>query len=458
MSESTRAASSAVSPVNFTALINARRIGGFQILIAVLCGLIVFAEGYDAQAIAYAAPSIGAAWKIGKGAMGPVFGAGLTGIMIGSLFISPLADKFGRRNVILISTLVFALLTLATTLAQTPGSLAILRLVTGIGIGGAMPNAIALTSEYSSALRRSLLVVLMFCGFSLGSAIGGFVAFGLIPHYGWRAVFYFGGLMPLALLPFLFFLLPESICFLAARDSADPMIGRLLNRVAPGIPGQSRVILDEVKTSRGSVLELLSHGRVQITLLLWVIFFMSLLDLNLIVSWLPSTLAASGTPMGQAVLAGSIFQLGGIAGSVLLAVTSNRLGAARVISVAYVVAAISIGLIAVTHSASAATLLAVAGAGVGVVGGQTAANALPASFYPTTIRATGVGWALGIGRIGSIVGPVVAGILLDMDMPPKQLFLLSVVPVLVAALAAAWLQLLLKSWTGVFRWAFLRGQ
>jgi AAHS family 4-hydroxybenzoate transporter-like MFS transporter len=444
MSQLTRPATSATSSINLTALINGRPVGGFQILITVLCGLIVFAEGYDAPAIAYAAPSIGAAWKIGKGSMGPVFGAGLTGIMIGSLFISPLADKFGRRKVILISTLAFALMTLVTAFAQTPTSLSILRFLTGIGIGGAMPNAIALTSEYSSALRRNLLIMLMFCGFSLGSAIGGFVAVGLIPHYGWQAVFYFGGLMPIVLLPFLFFLLPESICFLAARDSADPMIGKLLNRVAPGTPAHSRVVLDEIKTSRGSVVELVSNGRIQITVLLWIIFFMSLLDLNLIVSWLPSTLAASGTPMGHAVLAGSIFQLGGIVGAVLLGVTSNRLGAGWVLSAAYAVAAISIGLIAETHSASAATMLAVAGAGFGVVGGQIAANALPAAFYPTTIRSTGVGWALGIGRIGSIVGPVVGGILLNMDMPPKQLFLLSVVPILVAALAAAVLQVLLK--------------
>ena len=183
--------------------IDEKPIGRLQIWAILLCAVVVFSEGFDAQAIAYVAPSISAAWALDKGALGPVFGAGLLGIMLGSLLIAPLADRFGRRPIIILSTLAFGILTLATVFAWDLNSLLILRLLTGFGLGGAMPNAIALTSEYSPERRRAFLVMLMFGGFSLGSAGGGFFAAYLVPHYGWHAVFLFGGILPLVLIPIL---------------------------------------------------------------------------------------------------------------------------------------------------------------------------------------------------------------------------------------------------------------
>lgn len=426
--------------VDATRLIDDRPIGRFQIATIVLCALVVFVEGFDAQAIAYVAPSISRDWQLERGALGPVFAAGLLGIMLGSLFIAPLADRLGRRRIILASTVIFGLLTLVTPLASDATGLLVLRFLTGFGLGGAMPNAISLTSEYSPARRRAFLVMLMFGGFSLGSALGGFAAAYLIPHYGWRAVFVLGGVMPLALLPLLIAKLPESLRFLAASGKDADGATALLRRLDPAASPNARVVVLETAVTRGSVAELFHDGRAKVTLLLWVVFFMSLLDLYLIVNWLPTTLTAAGTSIGQAAITGSIFQLGGMVGTIVIGLLSDRVGAARMLTLAYIFAAFCIGMIAITHGGSTATLIAVAGAGFGVVGGQIGANALSATFYPTTIRSTGVGWALGIGRIGSIVGPLVGGVLLALDMPPQQLFLISVVPVLIAAVAAALVQ------------------
>ena len=426
--------------IDASQLIDERPISRFQIMTIILCALVVFVEGFDAQAIAYVAPSISADWALAKGALGPVFAAGLLGIMLGSLFIAPLADRLGRRRVMLVSTALFGVLTLVTPLAENTTSLLVLRFLTGFGLGGAMPNAISLTSEYSPARHRSFLIMLMFGGFSLGSALGGFAAAYLIPHGGWESVFIAGGVMPLLLLPLLWFRLPESLRFLAGSGKQDVAATRLLRRLDPAAGADDRVTVSEETAARGSVRELFRHGRAPITVLLWIIFFMSLLDLYLIVNWLPTTLTAAGTSMGQAAITGSIFQLGGLVGTIVIGLLSDRVGAGRILTVAYVLAALCIAAIGMTHGGSVGMLIAVAGAGFGVVGGQIGANALSATFYPTAIRSTGVGWALGIGRIGSIVGPLVGGMLLALDMSAQRLFLISVVPVLIAAIAAAAVQ------------------
>jgi AAHS family 4-hydroxybenzoate transporter-like MFS transporter len=426
--------------IDASQLIDERPISRFQIMTIILCALVVFVEGFDAQAIAYVAPSISADWALAKGALGPVFAAGLLGIMLGSLFIAPLADRLGRRRVMLVSTALFGVLTLVTPLAENTTSLLVLRFLTGFGLGGAMPNAISLTSEYSPARHRSFLIMLMFGGFSLGSALGGFAAAYLIPHGGWESVFIAGGVMPLLLLPLLWFRLPESLRFLAGSGKQDVAATRLLRRLDPAAGADDRITVSEETAARGSVRELFRHGRAPITVLLWIIFFMSLLDLYLIVNWLPTTLTAAGTSMGQAAITGSIFQLGGLVGTIVIGLLSDRVGAGRILTVAYVLAAFCIAAIGMTHGGSVGMLIAVAGAGFGVVGGQIGANALSATFYPTAIRSTGVGWVLGIGRIGSIVGPLVGGMLLALDMSAQRLFLISVVPVLIAAIAAAAVQ------------------
>lgn len=438
------------TPVNVSSLIDDRPVGRFQLAIMLLCGAVLFTEGFDAQAIAYVAPSISADWGLAKGALGPVFAAGLCGIMLGSLIIAPLADRMGRRKIIIGSVIAFGFLTLITPLAWDATSLLVIRFLTGFGLGGAMANAISLTSEYSPVKRRAFLVMVMFSGFSMGSALGGFAAAYLIPHFGWHAVFYLGGVAPLLLVPVLFFYLPESLRFLASHDGASPAARRLIALLDPQQPLNAVAMIDEEEQRQGSVRALFSDRRAPVTALLWLIFFSSLLVMYLIVNWLPTILHLGGASVGHAAIAGSVFQIGGLVGTLVIGLFSDRLGAGWTLMLGYLFAAFCIGLIAHWPGTSASTLFVVAGAGFGLVGGQIAANAMSATFYPTAIRSTGVGWSLGIGRIGSILGPLLGGMLLGLDMPVGQIFLLAIIPMIVAAIAAAVIELMRRSGSGGF--------
>ena len=216
--------------VDVTQLIDQQKISRYQIMVAALCAAVVFMDGFDAQAIGYVAPTLSAAWKLQKGALGRVFGAGLFGLMLGALIFGPVADRIGRKPVIIVSVLWFGICTLLTVTADSLNSLLMWRLLTGLGLGGAMPNAIALRSEYSPQRSRATMVMVMFMGFSLGSAIGGLIAAQFISKYGWTSVFWLGGIVPIVLAPVLFLVLPESVRLLALRGREDQRIRGLMKR------------------------------------------------------------------------------------------------------------------------------------------------------------------------------------------------------------------------------------
>jgi AAHS family 4-hydroxybenzoate transporter-like MFS transporter len=416
------------------------RLGSFEIGVIAACAAAIFFDGFDAQAIGYVGPSLIKSFAIAPSALGPVFSAGLVGIMLGALFIAPLADRLGRRPVILASIVTFAVFTLATAWADSIQTLLWLRLLTGLGLGGCMPNVIALTTEYSPVRMRGFLVTLMFNGFTLGSLLGGLVAHQLIPAFGWRAVFVAGGVLPLLLVPVLFFVLPESLRFLVLTGRNPRAVVEALRRSGSSETPESmaaRLRLEE-GTVKPSIRELFSDGRGRATAVLWIVFFMSLLDVYLLVSWLPTALNQAGVPAQSAILLGSLLQVGAFVGTLFCGAALDRFGGNAALVPAYLLAALTIAAIGVFSSTSLAlTAVAVFLAGAGIIGGQTAGNALAAGSYPTQIRSTGVGWALGIGRIGSIIGPLVAAGLLSMNVSIKGIFLVSAIPALVAAGAIA---------------------
>src|SRR5258708_21965096 len=208
--------------------IDAQPVGGFQIRLLLTCAAVLFFDGFDTQAIGYVAPALAKEWGLTKGALGPVFSAGLVGLMIGALVFGPLADRVGRKKIIILSTLAFGLGALVTAFVQDVNTLLAIRFLTGLGLGGAMPNAVAMTSEFNPRRRRATMVMIMFCGFSVGAALGGFLAAALIPQFGWRSVFVVGGLAPLLLVPILVRRLPESVRFLALTGRAQERVAELL--------------------------------------------------------------------------------------------------------------------------------------------------------------------------------------------------------------------------------------
>ncbi|HDV6320660.1 TPA: MFS transporter [Burkholderia multivorans] len=413
--------------------------GRARLAIVVLCFLAVLVDGFDTQAIGYIAPALVADWHIDKTALAPVFASSLVGLMFGAFLFGSISDRKGRKFGLTLSVALFGVFSLMTAMTHSITGLLVMRFLTGIGLGGVMPNAVSLTSEYAPSRVRSTVVMVMFCGFSLGAALGGIVSPTLLAHYSWRAVLIVGGLAPLILVPLLLLALRESIDFMVEKQFPRERIKAALARIAPHacIPEDAVFAPRTGRNLRTSIGQLFAGGRTLLTLSLWTIFFMSLLELYFISNWLPLLLHQAGLDVRHAVLTSSLFQVGGTIGTLMLGRFIDRCKPFFVLGVVYIGAALFVFWVGLTVAGSTTVLsMAIACTGFCVVGGQIAANALAARSYPTTIRATGVGYAFGVGRIGSLVGPFLGGVLIALKWDPAHIFMLGAIPVLVASCAA----------------------
>ncbi|VVD78947.1 4-hydroxybenzoate transporter [Pandoraea aquatica] len=414
--------------------INAAPVSRFQILISTMCFLIVALDGFDIAIIGFIAPHIRSEWQLSMVSLGPLFSAGLLGLMVGAFCSGPMADRIGRRRVLILSVAWFGAASVGAALAPNVAWLIALRFLTGLGLGGAMPNAITLTSEFSPERRRGTLLTLMFCGFSLGSALGGVVTAYLVAGVGWRGLLAIGGLLPLALVPVLWFTLPESVRFLAIRGGTQAQIAATLKRVAPGlvVAGQTYTAADD-RLPSSPVVQLFHRDYRRGTLLLWLAFFMSLLLLYLLINWLPILAERSGLTLKQASMFAGLLQGGGVLGAIVLGVLIDRFHPYKVVAVAYLFGAASLASLALTES----PVWLAAGifiTGFCVSGSQVCANVIASAYYPTSNRATGVAWALGIGRIGAVAGSFGGALLLAAGWSNAGLFTILAIPAMLAAL------------------------
>lgn len=403
-------------------LIDRRPLSATQWWVLGLCTLIVLLDGFDVQAAAFSGPALAVAWQLERSAMGPVYAAGLAGMAVGALLLGPLGDRYGRRPALLLSVLAFGGCTLLTAWAQNFEQLLAMRFATGLGLGGALPNTTALISEYAPRRHRNLCVAVTFLGIPLGGIVGGLLASWLLPRYGWPSVYIVGGLAPLALLPLLWRMLPESVSFLVSKG-ATAQADDILRRIDPAAAGLVKPTETAETASNFPVRVLFEPGYAGDTLKLWATFFTNLIAVYFLISWIPTLIVEAGFELRYATWATVALNLGGAAGPLLLARLTTLWGTRRVLPATLLLAALSVIITGRVGQSLPLLLVLVFCCGFFSFGAQISLNTLAAHIYPTRARSTGVGWALGIGRIGSILGPLVGGLLLQMKLGLANYFL-----------------------------------
>jgi MFS transporter, AAHS family, 4-hydroxybenzoate transporter len=422
--------------VNVQSLLNELPLSLYQWLIFVLCFLIVLLDGFDTAAIGYIAPSLAKEWGVAKPDLAPVLTAALVGLTMGSLIAGPLADRLGRRVVLIVSVSLFGFACLDSAQAATLQELTWLRLATGLGLGAAMPNAITLMSEYCPDRCRSLLVNTMFCGFPLGAALGGFLAAWIIPQWGWRSVLLLGGAVPLVLGGLLFVWLPESLRYLVARQSPADRIRKLLLRVTGQWMESATFVISEHGAQRGGkgLAMLFSRRYLVGTLALWTAYFMGLVIFYSMINWMPILFKDAGVAAKDATLIAALFPLGGV-GAVLFGWLMDRYNGNVVVAVGYALTAVLVFAIGQAVGSVGLLVVAVLAAGAFMNMSQPSLGSLAAGFYPTACRSSGVAWMLGIGRLGGIVGSFMVGELTRRQLGIGSIFAVLALPGAIAAVA-----------------------
>lgn len=397
--------------------------------VALLCAAVLILEGYDLGAMAFTLPAIAESWHVKPVAFTAALTASSIGLFLGSLLCGWLGDKIGRKPVLMICVAMFGATTLLTAMVSTTGWLTLVRFGTGLGLGGGIPASIALLSDFTPEQRQGGMVMAMTCGVQTGNVLGGIVAARLLAPFGWQGVFVVGGIIPLILLPLLGFMLPESAAFLAAKRKSRES-------------KEKRVAVPAKTTVGNPIAELFTPEFARVTLLLWLINFLSLVTIYFINSWLPSMLHSLGIATARAILASAMFQVGGIVGGLGSGPLVNRFGTEKVVAAMLAMGGGWLILLSLTSVPTFALACFIFGAGLGISAGQLGINALPGAIYPSPIRNTGTGWALGVGRLGNIAGPLCGGILLSLGWMPKQMLMAISLP---AFLLAAMLLVLAKA-------------
>jgi MFS transporter, AAHS family, 4-hydroxybenzoate transporter len=419
---------------NETALEN-QRIGVLQIRVAALCTLVQICDGYDVNAIGVSVPSLTHAWNLPGPAFTQAFLWSSIGIMAGALSAGPIGDRLGRRPLLIGSLTIFGLASLLTAFAGSILVLSILRFFTGLGIGGGFPGAATLTGDYAPQRFRATMIMASFTGAPVGGFLCGQLAGLLLPSFGWPSIFLVGGVVPLLMVIALALWLPESPRFLAAKESLSPRQAALLHRLDV-VPGQ--VAAKGLDVARGNPIKMLfGKGYALQTVLLWIIFICSLMNLFLFVYWLPEVLHLTGFTPAEAARATSFRELGAILAVVYLGVLIDRFGPERALAAHYAAGIVFIAAIALVAMPYLLLVVVIFFSGMTIIGSQTGANAACGKLYPARMRTSGLGWALGIGRLGGIAAPVLGGYLLSVGLPPRHIFLSACLFALVAAAATA---------------------
>jgi MFS transporter, AAHS family, 4-hydroxybenzoate transporter len=414
-------------------LVDEQRFGRFNVNLLLWSFLAMMADGFDISALASAAPELARTWHIPAKTFGPALSASLAGILFGAPLLGYFGDKSGRKTAIVSGCIIYGLGTLATVWATNLHQVAVLRFITGIGIGGLMPNTIALNAELAPTRLRATLIVLMFAGITMGSGVPGYIQASLIPQYGWQIMFWIGGLAPLVIAASLLVGLPESVKYLASRSDRRAELLATVRRFRSdlSIGDDAQFVAAPALHAGGSgIMQIFAGALAWITPLLWACFSTALMANFFIVSWLPLILDGSGFTAKQSGIAVSCYHYGGTIGGLLVSVVLARFGFLA-IALLFLLAAPVIAAIGLPGISYVVMVSMIALGGFCTLGAQFGNNAASGLLYPTAFRSRGVGWALGVGRFGSIVGPLVGGVLVGRKVSLPHLFLFAAVPMVV---------------------------
>jgi MFS transporter, AAHS family, 4-hydroxybenzoate transporter len=404
-------------------IVDGKAFGAFQLKVVALCLLAQLVDGFDNQASAFVAPALAGHWHVARAVLGPVFSASAFGTLVGALMIGPIGDLLGRKTLIVISLALAALLMAATGSVTSIGELTLIRFLTGLPLGALIPGTVVVANEWSPTRGRTAMVTIMACGFALGAVLGGLLSSELLPKFGWPSVFYAGAAGTAVIAAAVQVGMPESLRFLSLRPSKKKQarIAAILRQFDPTRDPASIDTGEPSSASGGNLIGgLFTQGRAAATLLLWAAYFMNMLVLNFMTFWLPTLLAGAGLTQAAAIRTSTLFQLGGIAGVVLMGAFAGRLGALRIIVSSFLLSAVAVTLVG--FLAGGGRNVAIMAAGFCIIGIQASLAAFSATLYPTVIRSTGASWAQGIGRFGSTVGPLVGGVLIGRHWGLPQLF------------------------------------
>jgi MFS transporter, AAHS family, 4-hydroxybenzoate transporter len=420
--------------LDIAAVMDSGRMSALQKRVVALCCMATFLDGYDTQALGLAVPRIAEAWSLPPGDFALALSGSFVGLAVGAVLLAPLADRFGRRPILIAMMIVVGITTLGAALATNLPSLAIWRVMTGLGLGGSVPVATAMISEYAPARHRAAFVALMIACMALGSFAAGIVAPLINGAWGWRGIFGVGAVLPLAMSGLLLASLPESLRFLIGRGADANAAADQLDRLAPHMRGTAIRITAPMQHLQASVKSLFGAAYRVRTVLVWVIFWFNLFVIYSMISWTPTLLRSAGWEHGAAQRASGLVALGGIAGGLLLAWIADKGHAIAALFTAYVGTALIFTLFIVGPGSTVAWVVLLLLVGAGAVGGQMAAGSVAAAYYyPPELRSTGVGWFNGIGRIGGIVGPLVLASLMKSGWSSAHILGFLALPMVICA-------------------------
>lgn len=423
-----------MSEIAITDIIDKARFRRFHLTVVALCGLLLIVDGYDVFIYGAILPQLMDQWGLTAPQAGSLASWALFGMMIGALTFGSLGDRIGRKRCVTICFSIFSVSTLVNGFATNMTEFGVMRFLAGLGCGGLMPNAVALTNEYAPKRLRTTLVALMFSGYAIGGMVAAGLGIWLLPAFGWRAMF-FAAAVPLFLLPIVVWKLPESLSVVIRRGD-QAKAHALLARIAPErkLPSTSTLTYPQPAIGSTSIAALFRDDRLIGTIALWICFFCCLLMVFALGSWLPKLMRDAGYGLGSSLSFLLALNFGGMIGAIGGGRLADRFGLVRVVTTSFAVGAICIALLGI-NSPTPLLYVLIFIAGAGTTGTQILLYATVADFYAASIRTTGLGWASGVGRIGAIVGPLLGGMLIAANLPMTWNFVVFAVPGMVAVLA-----------------------